>query len=122
MHVCVCVCVCVGAISYNHALQWKQLLISLESHNIFCMLFPLTKGRDFTNSLDKVGQERAKAHTHIQVKHYVIYTTFFNNVMNTVTGIHQHFQASGLPIIYNSVNVCIFNLGINIFMKYCQKL
>jgi len=28
------------------------------------MLFPLTKARDFTNSLDKVGQERAKAHTH----------------------------------------------------------
>jgi len=68
------------------------------------MLFPLTKGRDFTNNLDKVGQERANAHTHTQVKHYFIYTTFFNNVTNTVTGIQQHLQASGLPIIYNPVN------------------
>ena len=85
------------------------------------MLFTLTKDRDFTNSLDKVGQERAKAHN-IQVKHYFIYTMFFNNVMKTVTGIHEHPQASGLTIIYNSVKVCMFDFGTDIFTKYCQKL
>jgi hypothetical protein len=51
-----------------------------------------------------------------------IYTTFLNNVMNTVTGIHEHPQASGLPIIYNSIKGCMFDLGTNIFTKYCQKL